>query len=193
MPDGRETALGIEGDAARILLPDSEPDDIGAGLGGEIEGRGHEALREAAAVPRGVDVEAPDLDRPCAGEARRRRPQSELGEGLELAFAFGDEGREAGIQDLCQLDRFAVAPANVERQVLRAVLRPESLDERALGEGRERRRIGGNSPPEGRLEGRRQDGLRDSRIARTSSPPSSGGWLSSSSRSAALPRCTVCS
>src|SRR5262245_44762759 len=89
--------LAIERDCARVPLPDSEPQGLGAKSSRFVENVGHELLRQSATVPLTSQVETQEFDRGRPRDAIRRMSVTQLREGHEVFAILSDKRQHFGI------------------------------------------------------------------------------------------------
>lgn len=120
----REAALFIEGDGARVVLPDAEPERFAAG---DLLDLAHQRLGDAFAVMLRVDVEARELD-----VAPLRGLDAEVRIRDEVAVFLADQ--HDPLFDFAALLRLGVRAPAIRVHVFGAVLGGERLAKGALAE-----------------------------------------------------------
>src|SRR5687767_1944534 len=136
-----EPELAVERHGLRVVLPDSEPQDVATLPRRRVEGVLHQRARDAAAMPLGDDVEAREFGRTPCGDACVRAREPQLREADHAALGFREGGDQAALPDLALLDLGAEDLRAMRVHVLGRVARSEGVAEGALRENRERRRV----------------------------------------------------
>src|SRR5262249_20029908 len=128
-----KTLLAVEGDGARVVLPDREVEGARAAFAGCSNGLGHQRLRQPLPTPTPIDIEPKQLDGIPLPHACRWRSRTDLRVTGEHAGVFHDQRVARRIGQLTLLLARAEGGGAIGVHVFGAVVGPEGVAKRALG------------------------------------------------------------